>query len=180
MVQFKSTSVVKHPVGLVYETMRDRLSEIVNFLEDIESVQPQERKDLAAGKVRIVNIWQAAPALPSFIAQHVKREMLAWTDRAEWDQKAQECRWEIEPHAFKEWVRCIGKTSFEPAIRGEATKITFSGTLELQKSDKAIKMLSGSASQLVEVIVQRMIPSNFVKVTKALSHYLDEKNSRAN
>jgi hypothetical protein len=175
MIQFKSTSVIKHPVGLVYETMRDKLPEIVNFLEDIESVQAKERTELKAGNVRIVNIWQAAPALPSFVAQHIKREMLAWTDRAEWDQKAQECRWEIEPHAFKEWVCCIGKTSFEPAIRGEATKITFSGSLELQKSNGTMKVLSGSTSQLVEVIVQRLIPSNFVKVTKALSHYLDEK-----
>lgn len=175
MVDFKSTSVIKHPAGLVYETMRDKLPEIVTFLDDIESVEAKEREELAGGKVRIVNIWQAAPALPSYVAQHVKREMLAWTDRAEWNQKAQECRWEIEPHAFKEWVRCVGKTSFEPAIRGEATKITFSGSLELQKADGVLKALSGSTSQLVEIIVQRMIPSNFVKVTKALSQYLDAR-----
>lgn len=89
--------------------------------------------------------------------------------------QAQECHWEIEPHAFKEWVRCAGKTSFAPAIRGEATKITFSGSLELQKSGDSKKVLSGSTSQLMEVIVQRMIPGNSVKVTKALSKYLDEK-----
>jgi len=66
-MNFKSTAVIKHPIDLVWVTMRDKTPELVGLLDDVESVTVRERVEQDSGDVNVINIWQAAPKLPSFL-----------------------------------------------------------------------------------------------------------------
>ncbi len=176
-MDFKSTAVIKHPLAITWDTMRDQLPEIAALLADIKSITVRERQELQAGVVRLVNLWQAAPELPALVAKHLKPEMLSWLDYAEWHPENRECRWTIEPQFYKEYLRCQGITKFEPALGGRGTKITFSGSVALETKRLAgnATWLAGMAAGMAEPFVQKMIPNNFMKLSKALAEFLDQK-----
>ncbi len=176
-MEFKSTSVIKYPVKVVWPTMRDELPEIVPLLNNIESITVRERTELDSEKIKITNVWRAAPKLPSFLVKKIKPEMLAWTDYAEWNQKNRECHWRIESHFFTDHFKCRGTTLFDSAIAGRGTRITFQGSLKLlpQGMDEVSHFFGARSSGVIESFLNKLIPNNIVKVAKALSDYLDGK-----
>ncbi len=176
-MDFKSTAVIKHPVDLVWVTMRDKTPELVGLLDDVESVIVRERVEQDSGDVKVINVWQAAPKLPSFLHRYITPEMLAWTDYAEWLGQSQTCNWTIEPNAFANRIECSGNTTFEPAIGGRGTRVTFDGKIELAPDDLArvTGAIGTIGTSAVEAYIQKLLPNNFIKLTKALSSYLDQQ-----
>ena len=176
-MDFKSTAVIKHHIDLVWVTMRDKTPELVDLLDDVESVTVRERVEHDSGDVKVINIWQAAPKLPSFLHRYITPEMLAWTDYAEWTWQSQACNWTIEPHAFANRIECSGKTTFESAIGGRGTRVTFDGKIELAPDDmtKVTGAIGTMGTNAVEAFIKKLLPNNFVKLTKALSNYLNQQ-----
>jgi len=103
--------------------------------------------------------------------------MLAWTDYAEWQEQSQACHWTIELHAFTDRITCGGNTTFEPAIGGRGTRVTFDGRIELAPDDMArvTGAIGTIGTNAVEAFIQKLLPNNFIKLTKALSSYLDQQ-----
>lgn len=172
MTEFKTLSVIKYPIEVTWEKMRDNLPEIVEFLDDIEKVLEKDRIVNKSNIVNIINIWYASPKIPSLIKNYIKSEMLTWTDNASWDENIFQCNWTIKPHAFADHVECKGITKFESAIAGRGTKITFSGFIDLSSADIKTALLGGITFNLIESFIVKLIPNNFIKLTNALSSYL--------
>lgn len=174
MKPFKSLVIVKHPVELVWTTIRDRMPEIVPMLDDVASVRVVERRSDGNGMVQLVNEWRVRVDVPAALSAILPPDQLGWIDRAEWDESTHECHWAIEPFLLPGAIDCTGMTRFEPAIGGRGTRITFAGTLGVDRS-----RLGGIASSLgvpvsagLEMIVSTMIPKNFRKTTEALEKWL--------
>ena len=174
MKTFKSIVVVKHPPALVWATIRDRLSELVPLLDDIEKITVVERKEEMDGTVRLVNLWKANPKIPAMLASVVKPSMLAWTDRAEWNPRTYQCKWRIEPQFFPDRTRCTGITSYETAMGGRGTRITFEGSLDVAAHSLAgvPSFLESTISKGIESFVTTLIPKNFRKLTDAMGIFL--------
>ena len=164
-----SVSVLKHPRDSVWATIRDRLPEVVPLLDDIESVTVESRKDLPDGQVHLVNIWKAKPKLPAIVTGYVKADMMSWTDRAEYRPQSHECAWSIEPHFFRERIKCSGVTRYEPAMGGRGTRVTFEGdlTLDLHNLPGVPSILEGPLASTVELFVVTLLPKNFRKLVEA-------------
>ena len=173
-MEFNTVSMVKHPVGDVWTSMRDELPRLADHMDDIERICVESSRQ--NGSVfRVVNVWQAAPKLPSNIASHLDPEMFCWTDHAEWQESEQECRWRIEHHLFGDSFSCAGRTQFKPAMGGRGTRITFSGTFELnrKKLPQVLSVLEDPVLKIVESMLIKLIPKNFQKITAAIDKHLD-------
>ena len=59
-MQFAETDIVGYPPALILETMIERMQDIVPYLENIESIELQDRQDLPDGRLRIVRRWQGS------------------------------------------------------------------------------------------------------------------------
>jgi hypothetical protein len=173
---FKSVMIVKYPLDLVWLTIRDRLPELVPLLDDVKQITVLERVEQADGRVHMVNLWQAKPQLPAFLASEIKPEMMAWTDRADWQPASYECHWRIEPKFLPELTACSGLTSYQPAMGGRGTRITFEGALDLNARNlSSVPSLVGDTLlKGVEAFATSLIPKNFRKLTEAASRFLDE------
>lgn len=173
---FNTVSMVKHPIDRVWTIMRDDLPKLVDLIDDIEdiSVQSYEKRN---HNCKVVNVWRASPPLPQSIAGRLDSSMFIWTDRADWNDKNKECLWSIEHHHFRDRIRCSGTTRFESAIGGRGTRITFSGSFELNHHNLPgmLRSLEGPALKAIENLISSLIPKNFHKIADALSTHLDSQ-----
>ena len=174
MKNFKSIIVVKHPVDRIWQTVRDRLPELVPLVDDIESITVIERKTSEKGKVRLLNQWRSRQRVPVFLQPKLGADAIGWLDRNEWDDRTRSCTWQIEPSVFRDYISCRGTTSYEPAMAGRGTRVTFQGGFNLAPG--ALRGVAGPLEQVlgtfVESMVTTMIPKNFRKVLEAASELI--------
>jgi hypothetical protein len=177
MKSFKSMIVVKHPKKVVWETMRDRLTDMVPFLDDVAAIKQIDRRVSGYGAVRLTNLWKADIEIPDAIRSILHASEVSWLDRAEWFQIRDRCEWQIEPQFFTDHIHCAGTTSFEPAIGGRGTRITFEGKLDIALSNipGVPRFMQGTATKAIESLVTTLIPKNFQKLTAALSNLLEQQ-----
>lgn len=147
MMTAKSIVVTKLPRPVIWHILRDRLDDLVCYMEDIESIEVQSRQESNKGVVRVVNLWRARPNLPPLIASHVDSEVFEWTDRAEWRESRFEAHWVIEPHFLKNQAECAGITAFSKALGGKGTRLTF-------EVDLAGLQMTGGAKTIMAHIIQ--------------------------
>ena len=170
-METKTLSIVKHPLEVVWPAMRDRLPEIAAGVDDVESVQLQERTERDDGTVVVVHLWQASPKLPGIIANHIRPEMLRWTDRATWSAHDMTCTWTIEPHALADRIQCHGRTTYEAAMGGRGTRITFLSNFLLGRGRDGAP--DNPLFTAAEPLLRGMIPKNFQKIVAQLGVLLD-------
>jgi hypothetical protein len=169
MRPFTSVQIVKVPVDQVWLAIRDRLDELVPYLDEIDSVAVQERSELQNGDVALVNLWRAKAKFPAVLSSVIKTDMLTWTDRAVWHEKDRKCSWRIELHFAPDRTRCAGVTAFEPALGGKGTRITFAGefTLNAKGLPGVPVLLESTVAAAAESFVASLIPGNFRKLAMA-------------
>lgn len=178
MKSFKSLVVVKQPVDGLWETVRDRLPELVPMLDDVAAVTVLDREELGPGRIRLVNEWRSAQRIPEVVAKAIHATEIGWIDRNEWDSTDHVCRWSIEPLVFQEHITCSGTTTYLPAMAGRGSRITFEGTFDLARG-----ALSGFASALerpvsafVESMVTTLVPKNARGVIEAAATLLETES----
>ena len=174
-MNIKTVCVIKHPIESVWFTMRDELPNLINLLEDIESITVQLYKNKNSAITEVVNVWAASPKLPKVLSKKLDPKMFIWTDYAKWNNDKLECVWRIVPHHFSDKANCAGSTKFENALGGRGTKVTFSGNIDWNNQNHAglSGILEDAVRKGIEVFVQSLIPKNFRKITGAVSTHLD-------
>src|ERR1700688_3188505 len=135
MKPFKTLVVAKHAPDLVWKTIRDRLPELVQLIDDIDEVTIGSRKSRPDGSMVLVNEWRANVRIPSVLSSVLSKDMLVWTDRAEWREKTRECHSQIEPHFRPGMMVCEGPTSYQPAMGGRGSRLSFQGLLEVKRAE---------------------------------------------
>jgi len=166
--------VMKQPPEVVWSTIRDSMSEIVPLMSDVESVRVIEREERSDGTVRFLNEWRLRSSLPSVAESVIKPDELGWLDHALWKDSERCCNWRIEPFFHPESIKCGGVTTYESAIGGRGTRITFQGDVEIDIAKLAglSKALSRPLSSVIENVVRSLVPRNFRKVYEAAEQWL--------
>lgn len=176
MKPFKCVMVVRHPQPLVWDTVRDRLPELVPYMSDVASIVTESREEPARGVVRLVNRWTAKAPIPRALAGVLRPEMLGWTDYAEWRDAEGTCGWRIEPRFFPDRVKCAGLARYETAMAGRGTRVTFEGSLEIAAGGG---FLAGPVSGAIESFVTSLIPRNAQNLYRAVGSFLDRATAGA-
>jgi hypothetical protein len=174
MTDFKSLVMAKHPRDRVWSATRDARPSVVPYLDDIERIVVESRTEGADGTISIVNQWRAKAKIPPALAAVIKPEMLAWTDHAVWDPREHACRFRIETRFFPDRVRCSGTTSYEVAMGGRGTRVSFSGKIQvIAKGLPGVPaFLEETVSSGIEAFVAALIPGNLRKVVDGVAAYL--------
>ena len=177
MKPFSSVTVVKHPLNVVWVTIRDRLPELVPYIDNIEGITQLKREELPDGNIRLDNLWQLDSNLSSIRAANLARDDLRWIDRAEWQLHSHVCHWQIEPHFMSGQMTCRGLTRYEPAIGGRGTRITFEGQLNIAVRNEigASSFLDGTLLRGFESLASTLVPRNLRKLAEAVSSFLDNR-----
>lgn len=173
-MRIEADSVLRHPRDAVFTAYRDALPAFASFLPNVRSIDVVERQ--AQGDVvHLHNVWHGATELPTSLAGALEARVLSWDDHAAWDERAYTADWVIEPHAFRNAVRCRGRSAFI-ALGGGRTRLEMTGELsiELDRVRAIPSFLAGSLARTAEAFLLRQVTANLTSVSDALAAYLGE------
>ena len=171
-MKFRSESTIAHPREAVFAAYRDRLPEIVKFIDDISGVNVLSRED-EGSITRLHNEWVSDREVPSVAASFIKPEHLRWDDYATWDESNFTCAFDIKTRAFTDAVRCTGRNLFVSDPRG--TRVILEGDFDVK--DISVpgvpKFMAKRMIPQIEKFIISLIRPNLEKVNHALGAYLD-------
>lgn len=175
MKHFKNIIMVKYPVDMVWQTIRDRLPELAQWLDNVDTIKIEERNEQDNGDVNLTNLWQAKAKIPLGLKSVINPEMLSWIDRAEWKESSRQCHWQIEPNFFHDRIQCSGIAYYESAMGGRGAKIIFEGDIgiDAHQLPGVPAALESTIASGVESMVTSLIPKNFRKMTEALPNLFE-------
>lgn len=172
-MEFKTISMIKHPVDLVWETFRDRFEEVGEKVDDLEYIAFREKNVNETGQLTTVYEWKANPKLPALVKSYIQPNMLTWTDTATWNANEKVCHWQIYSHYFKDKMDCVGSTTFSPAMGGRGCRMTFQGNIHWDGGLPAlVGIMDGPITRAMESVISKMVPKSFHKVSNAVGELI--------
>ena len=173
-MRIHSESIIRHARDVAFGAYRDRLPDIVPYLEDIQQIRTVSRTE-EPGRVLLHNVWVADRELPAFAKGFLKPHMLQWDDHAEWRDQDRRCHWRLETY-FGDGVRCSGTNTFL-AIDPQTTRVVLEGDLliDLDRIPGVPRLLARRVGPQVERFIVGLISPNLQRVNDSLQRFLDDQ-----
>ena len=173
MAKISVTDTVSYPRELVYNTFRDDLDELDDYLPDIKSITTENREEVDDNTTKIARVWKARDEeIPTLAKKFIKPEMLQWTDHATWHEDEWTCDWEMEVGFLSDAITAKGTNTY--IDKGDKVEIVIDGVLEVdaKKIPGVPGMLAGRVGKAVEGFVVKMITPNLKDVNRGVEKYL--------
>jgi hypothetical protein len=173
-MELNATVELAFPREKVFETYRDRLTELVPFLPAIRAIETRSRQDDGAVSV-LHNVWQGGMDIPAVARAFIPVAATTWDDHATWDQVGYLCRWRTVPHALKEAVRAEGTNHFTELSAGR-TRVAITGVVEIDiaRVPGVPRLLAGTARKTVEEVIVKNVQGNLLAFGRGVERYLRE------
>jgi hypothetical protein len=175
-MEIETDDTIHYNVELVYETLRDRLPEIVPYLPNVESVETVEREDLEEGP-KLLNIWTAkASEAPAVARPFIKPEMLKWKDYATWHDEDSCVDWRLETFYMSGLFTCSG-TNYIEEVDENSCELLITGNLEVHTEviPGIPNFLRKTVKPAIERFIVGMITPNLQNLAKGLVEFLDHE-----
>lgn len=162
------------PRSLVFTTYRDRLSELVPYMPNIQEIAIKSRQEQGE-HIAQVNEWHGGGDIPVAARSILDESMLSWTEHALWDETNFTTAWKIETHAYTEAVLCKGNNRFLEQDQG--TLITSEGELSIDsnKIKNVPSFVAKMVSGMVEDFLGKKIEPNLAQMGEGVHRYLSQR-----
>lgn len=172
-MHFTIRDTIPYPRHRVFDVQRDELPNIAPYLDRIESITVEERRE-EGNVVHLVNLWKASDAdIPKIAQSFIKPEMMQWIDRATWDGDAFTCAWEMELGFLPDAIEARGLNRW--IDDGDQTIVEIEGDVIIHAAriPGVPRMLAGKVGSAVEKFVVTTIEPNLRKTGDGVRRYLD-------
>lgn len=178
-MDFTFRATIHGPVDRVLVMLRDRLTDLVPYLDTVDAIAELERREEGA-VVHITNAWQGnSLGVPAFARPFVTRAMTSWKDHASWDSEARTVAWTFEPSRFAKLYTCAGKNHIR-ALDPTTTELELSGSLVIYPEHLPLPgpIARKFAPKITSWIVGKIQP-NLLLVPKAIEAFFQHEASEA-
>jgi hypothetical protein len=159
---------------LVFATLRDRLSDLVEYLPQVDRIETLAT-NVDGTVTHHRNRWQGAMRqFPSLIRPFVNPDLAAWYDDARWDEKTFICTWKIESAAGQGVLTCEGVTRIEAAGSGSACYLSGDLRIDAAKVPGIPTFLVRKAQAAVETFIVAAIKPSLTGVLSAAQRFLQQ------
>lgn len=175
-MQIAVTARIPFPRSLVFETYRDRLTDLVPYMPNIRGAQVRRRELQEDNRLVCINEWQGGGDIPAAARAILDESMLAWTEYATWDTAHFTSDWEIQTHAYTEAVRCLGQNRF--LADGNDTIVESRGDLSIDSGKIAgvPHFVASMISGIVEDLLRKKIGPNLLQMSDGVRLYLEDQH----
>ncbi len=178
MAKIEGLDNLTHPAAQVFEALRDKTPDLVEFLPNIEHVEVLSREENPP-VVHLYNKWQGSQEdVPAIVRPFIKKELLCWYDRAGWDEKQLKCDWEIESVIGRKFFSCRGATTIKPASENSCV-FSLEGELCVDPNHLpgVPKFLARKLQQPLERFIVKAISPNLTSIAQAVQKYLERQKA---
>lgn len=181
MLKIEFDETLDHPRDLVFEVLRDRLTEYTKHVPNLTYVKVLDRKKIGADKLQMRAEWMGHGQIPLLVRAILRPDMIKWKDVSVWDSKKYTCSWEIEPYFFKEYFKCKGQWKLHEEGKNE-TRIEMDGTLhiDIPHFPGVPDRIAQGAGVLIEKFIMRYLEPNLRENYKAVQKFLALESKKKN
>jgi len=173
-VRFTITDELPYPLDLVFETHRDRLEELVDYLPNIDNVETRSRTE-ENGVVKLENLWTAAESdIPAPLRPLLKSEYLTWLDRAEWDENTHRCKWNIQLTVLPDAITAKGENSFREEDGETIIDMTGEFKVHPERIPGVPAFVAKRAAPALEKFIVGLLQPSLRKSNAAVVEYIDD------
>ena len=175
-MKLESSDIIHHPLDSVYETYRDEMPQIADYVANISKIVVESREEVEDG-VKLHNVWHAIGEIPGIAKAIIKPDMLQWDDYAHWINAEKYCSWRLSTRFFTENVTCTGRSSFYDNGDG-STRVEITGDLNISLRGVAgiPRILQSRAEPQIEKFIVSLITPSLRRVTAGVGRYLSESS----
>ncbi|MBW2254838.1 MAG: hypothetical protein JRI25_09625 [Deltaproteobacteria bacterium] len=177
-MRFAFEETIHHPIDRVYPVLRDRLSEMVPFLESVDSIELLSRTEEADGRLRLLNVWQGnALQAPTVVRPFVTRDLIKWKDHAVWNDPENRVEWRFEAFHLDQLFDAQGANIFT-AASDRSTCIEISGSLDVypERVPGVPRLVARRFGPRIESFVIGLITPNLAQLPGAVEAFLDRED----
>jgi hypothetical protein len=171
-MEIKADVTLPFPRERVFTTYRDRLSELTDFLPNIQRIRVLKREDLG-DEVRLANEWTGGGDIPKAALAVIKESMFRWTDHAIWKTSSHTVEWRTEVGLFPGVVQSWGFNRYVELPHGTRLEIRGSLVCDATKVPGVPRMLAGSINGVVERFLVGQVQVNLTEVAKGVCRMLE-------
>jgi hypothetical protein len=177
-MKIEADARIAFPRDVAFRAYRDELVALVPYLPNVNAIEVKETESAPGGvasRMRKLNVWRAKADVPTAAQAIIKPEMLAWDDKAVWDEATWTCDWQTIPHFFTERIKCAGRNTF--VVDGNNCVLQIRGDLEVDvKGLPGVpRLLASTVGAAIEKFVVALLTPNLTSVSKGLEAYLRQK-----
>ena len=173
-MRIQSESLIHHPLDVVYDAYRNRLSEVAKYIPDIREIRVHSVAENDGG-AEIHNEWISDTEMPRGVNKIIRPEHLRWDDFATWDDSNHWVDWRIKTRVFTDSVSCSGRNRF--VAEGDKTRVILDGDLQINisKIPGVPSVIGRRLTPKVEGFIVKLVTPNLKRVNECLQTYLDQK-----
>lgn len=167
---------IAHPLEACFLGMRDHMAELAPYLHGVKEIIVHEKKEVAPGKIYIVNEWVSDYRVPAVVAKVLKPEMLRWLDVVTWDHTTYSWHWKFESKLMKNALEAEG-TNRMVADGPGATRFLISGDLNIHvdRIPGVPGFLGRAVRPQVEKFIVSLVEPRMRGIDQGLARWLDER-----
>lgn len=172
-MKFTIKDQIPFPRERVYRVQRDALPQMAPYLNDIESITVESKKE-DGDVVSFVNQWKAKGGdIPAIAKAFIKPEMLRWADHAKWTESKWQCEWNMKLGFLPDAIVARGVNVWKE-LDANTTVVVIEGEIIIHadKIPGVPKLLSGKIGAEVEKFVVKMIEPNLKQTSVGVTNYL--------
>ena len=166
----ESQDLISEPVDKVYETVRDRLNELVPFMPNIEKIAVESREEKPEGAY-LINRWYAQVDVPGMLKKVLKPEFFSWVDHAQWNDGQKEVTYQLVSTLTKDLFEAKGHNYFIDQGGKTLLKVTCEVNIYPERVPGVPKLLAGKIRPAIESLMKKMLEPNLTSLAKGLQEY---------
>ena len=178
-MDFSCRATISGPVDRVLVMLRDRLTDLVPYLDTVDAIEEVERQ-VDGSRITITNAWQGnSRGVPAFARPFVTRGMTAWKDVAIWDTEARTVEWTFEPNKFKKLYTCGGLNHIR-VIDADTTELEINGSLVIDPKHLPLPgpLARKFAPRITKWVIGKIQP-NLLLVPQAIQKFFEAEAAEA-
>ena len=174
-MKIESKNIVDQPIDVVFELLKNNISDLVHYLPNISSIKEVSRKT-EGNTEYVTSTWTANAELPSILKKLAKPELLSWNDIAEWDLDSKTVTYNLESKLASDLYTAKGKNTLT-VLDDNKTEMFFSCevTPHPENFPGVPKFLAKKIVPALEGLLKLLLEPNFKSMNKGIEEYFKNK-----
>lgn len=169
-MKLEARDTIHAPALEVFSLLRDRLTEIVPHMPNIDRIEIQKREP-GNPITHVIAVWHAKAEIPEVAKKFLKPEYLAWRDDARWNETDLSVDYILEPPSNVKLYSVKGRNRLVDGTGRSVLHVSCDVNIYPEKLPGLPSFMARLVKKPVEETIRLMLEPNLKNLAKGLNSY---------